>query len=129
MIGRALGGGSGTVLLLTERTTQMTVIKSLRRMARPARTHDGEGANAEVAAAPAAASLTAAEKRPTKQNLVLDLLQMEGGVPLSVIVEATGWLPHTARAFLTGLRKKGHAIGRIKLEGETRYVIVPAPAS
>ena len=113
---------------LTERTTQMTVINNLRRMARPASTLDGGGANAEVTAAPAATSLTAAEKGPTKQSLVLGLLQKEGGAPLTAIVEATGWLHHTCRAFLTGLRKKGHAIERIKLDGETRYVIAPAPA-
>ncbi len=113
---------------LTERTTQMTVIKNLRRMARPAPTLDGVGTIAEAAAVPAAASLTAAETRPTKQGLVLDLLRRQGGVPLSAIVEATGWLPHTARAFLTGLRKKGHAIERIKVEGATRYTILRAPA-
>ena len=116
------------VLLLTERTTPMTIIKNLRRMARPAPALDGESAKAEVAAVPDSASFTTAEKRPTKQTLVIGLLQKEGGVPLSAIVEATGWLPHTSRAALTGLRKKGHAIERIKLDGETRYVIAPASA-
>ncbi len=65
-------------------------------------------------------------KRPTKQALVLSLLQGEGGVPLTAIVDATGWLPHTARAALTGLRKKRHAIVRTKVESETRYMILAA---
>ena len=29
----------------------------------------------------------------------------------------TGWLPHTTRAALTGLRKRGYAVRREKLEG------------
>ena len=65
-------------------------------------------------------------KRPTKQALVLMLLQRAGGVPINAIVEATGWLPHTARAALTGLRKKGHAIVRTKIDSEARYMISAA---
>ena len=98
------------VLLLTDRTTQMTTTNKPRRMARPA-----AASTAEPATAPA--------KRPTKQNLVLDLLRAEGGAPLAAIVAATDWLPHSARAALTGLRKQGHAIERSKLDGETRYAI------
>jgi hypothetical protein len=29
---------------------------------------------------------------------------------LDALVEATGWLPHTTRAALTGLRKRGYAV-------------------
>lgn len=32
-----------------------------------------------------------------------------GGASLDELAGATGWLPHTTRAALTGLRKKGHA--------------------
>lgn len=70
----------------------------------------------------------AAAKRPTKQNLVLDLLCQGGGTSLAAITEATGWLPHTARAALTGLRKKGHDIARCKIDGETRYAITASAA-
>jgi hypothetical protein len=58
---------------------------------------------------------------PTKQSLVLEILKRDGGAMLSDIVEATGWLPHTSRAALTGLRKKGHAIVTEKVDGKTRY--------
>ena len=30
---------------------------------------------------------------------------------LAKLVAATGWLPHTTRAALTGLRKRGYAVG------------------
>ena len=42
---------------------------------------------------------------PSKISLVLELLRHEEGAALAELVEATGWLPHTTRAALTGLRK------------------------
>jgi len=33
------------------------------------------------------------------------------GATLAELVAATGWLPHTTRAALTGLRKRGYAVG------------------
>jgi DNA-binding MarR family transcriptional regulator len=42
------------------------------------------------------------------------LLQREEGATLGELIDATGWLPHTTRAALTGLRKKGHAIEKTK---------------
>ncbi len=40
------------------------------------------------------------------------------------MIEATNWLPHTTRAALTGLRKKGHEIERSKRDDTTCYRIV-----
>ena len=34
---------------------------------------------------------------------------------------ATGWLPHTTRAALTGLKKKGHAVTSTKTDGARTY--------
>lgn len=42
----------------------------------------------------------------SKQALVIDILKQQGDTTLADIVAATGWLPHTSRAALTGLRKK-----------------------
>ena len=90
----------------------MTKTNKPRRMARPPQ-------------APATAP-EPEPKRTTKQDQVLELLRREGGAPLGAITEATGWLPHTARAALTGLRKKGHEVTRSKVEGETRYSVQSA---
>ena len=60
-------------------------------------------------------------KGPTKAAAVLTLLQRDKGATLSELVEATGWQPHTTRAMLTGLRKKGHAIERRKRDDLTCY--------
>lgn len=62
-------------------------------------------------------------RHQTKQALILSMLHGGGGVPITAIVEPTGWQPHTARAALPGLRKKGYAIVRTKIDRETRYMI------
>ena len=70
--------------------------------------------------APAAAP---AGKTPAKATLVLDLLRRPVGATLAELIELTGWLPHTTRAALTGLRKKGHEITRGKRDGVTFYTV------
>lgn len=59
----------------------------------------------------------------SKITQVLALLSREQGTTLTEITGTTGWLPHTARAALTGLRKKGHDIARYKRGTETCYRI------
>ncbi len=59
--------------------------------------------------------------RPTKTALVLAMLQRDQGATLADLVEVTGWLPHTTRAALTGLRKKGHALVKGKRAEVTCY--------
>jgi len=54
---------------------------------------------------------------------VITLLQRPGGARLDEIIAITGWLPHTTRAALTGLRKKGHTVERAKRDGVTCYSI------
>ncbi|WGJ15303.1 DUF3489 domain-containing protein [Methylocapsa sp. D3K7] len=53
----------------------------------------------------------------SKQALLISLLMAAEGAPLGTIVAATGWLPHTVRAALTGLRKRGYAIARLQESG------------
>lgn len=59
--------------------------------------------------------------RQTKAVLVLALLERPEGAVMAELTEATGWLPHTVRAALTGLRKKGHGIDRTTRYGKTCY--------
>ena len=63
------------------------------------------------------------EPRFNKSDLVIGLLQRTGGATLDDIVAATGWLPHTTRAALTGLKKKGHHVTSEKADGLRRYRI------
>lgn len=61
---------------------------------------------------------------PTKAANVQKLLSRPKGATLSEIMEATGWLSHSARAFMTGLRKKGDNLVReCRTSGETSWRI------
>jgi hypothetical protein len=63
---------------------------------------------------------SASSKRESKIDFVLGLLQRPEGATIEQLVAATGWLPHTSRAALTGLKKKGHVVTSEKLEGQGR---------
>ena len=66
----------------------------------------------------------------SKQALVTAMLGANGGATLDALIQATGWLPHTTRAALTGLRKRGFSIERSREAGEASlYRIAPALAS
>ncbi len=83
----------------------------------------GEGgavAASEATVVPAPATAT---PRATKAGAVLALLSQPAGATLGELISLTGWLPHTTRAALTGLRKKGHAIVRGTRDGTTCYRI------
>jgi hypothetical protein len=59
-----------------------------------------------------ASSEARAPRDGSKISAVISLLQQENGATIDEIVKATGWLPHTTRAALTGLRKRGYTIER-----------------
>ncbi|MBB6503769.1 hypothetical protein F4693_000724 [Sphingomonas endophytica] len=79
-----------------------------------------------VDTASAARPAPAGPPRTSKINGVVALLSRNDGATLPELIEATGWLPHTTRAALTGLRKKGREIARGKRDGATCYRIVVA---
>jgi hypothetical protein len=71
---------------------------------------------------PASAVAPLTTKMPaSKSATVLAHLQREQGATLAELVAVTGWQPHTTRAMLTGLRKKGHAIERRKRDDVSCY--------
>lgn len=57
----------------------------------------------------------------SKQASVIALLTRDVGATLDQMIEATGWLPHTTRAALTGLRKRGYEIISEKTDGVRTY--------
>ena len=80
----------------------------------------------EKGAPPLAVSPEPTTPRVSKSGAVLALLQRDDGATLAELIAATGWLPHTTRAALTGLRKKGHAVERTKRDGATCYRVAAA---
>jgi hypothetical protein len=62
-----------------------------------------------------------APKAPSKQQQLAALLVRDEGATLDQMITVTGWLPHTTRAALTGLKKKGYAISSDKIDGVRTY--------
>lgn len=82
--------------------------------------HDGRAERKQGSNSP---SQVAQAERITKIGTVLGLLRRVDGVTLAELVAATGWLPHTTRAALTGLRKKGHVLEKATRDGTTVYLL------
>jgi hypothetical protein len=98
-----------------------------RRIARePKAKENAPSTNAATAAKPATVAAPKEPRGPSKIASVITLLQRSEGATLAEMVEATGWLPHTTRAALTGLKKKGHVIIKDKRGDVTCYRITRA---
>ena len=66
-------------------------------------------------------------RRPTgKLGEVLQAISAEAGATLVEITALTGWLPHTARAAVTGLRKRGFEVALIQQNGRKAYRLTAA---
>lgn len=72
-------------------------------------------------------SQEAPPRRPTgKLGEVLQAISAEAGATLTEITTLTGWLPHTARAAVTGLRKRGFDVVLIQQNGRKAYCLTAA---
>jgi hypothetical protein len=67
----------------------------------------------------------------TKLAQVVELLQQDRGASIAELILVTGWLPHTTRAALTGLRKRGFvtAIDRSNKERGSIYRVERCPTA
>jgi hypothetical protein len=64
----------------------------------------------------------------SKLAQVIDLLKQSDGATIANLTDATGWLPHTTRAALTGLRKRGYAVIRERIDGGQSIYRILGPA-
>ena len=106
------------------RRPSMTTATNTPTASKPARAHRAKVA---VNALPPTVAKTA-----TKSDTVIKLLlRAKGATPMELIA-ATDWQPHSLRAFLSGLRKKGREVVREERKGggfAYRIVIAPAAAA
>ena len=79
-----------------------------------------EKASAKVTGPPADSD---ARRAPTKTDQLLTMLHAADGVSIEELSDRFGWMQHTTRAALTGVRKKGHAVIRGKQGSVTVYRI------
>lgn len=69
-------------------------------------------AKVEVTASDVLLVATKPSKQTSKSAAVQKMLSRNRGASLTEIMAATHWQPHSTRAFLTGLRKKGLVVLR-----------------
>jgi predicted ArsR family transcriptional regulator len=70
-------------------------------------------------------------KSQTKKAQLIKLLSVKAGADVPTISEKLGWLPHTTRAALSGLRKTGYELTSEKAGNgkPTRYRVIASPAT
>lgn len=84
-----------------------------------------EAQNAEIVT-PDLAPATAAKpgKNTSKSEAVIKMLSRGRGATLVEVTDATSWQPHSARAFFSGLRKRGLVLVREERKnGDNAYRI------
>lgn len=108
---RETGDGHGTTLIATEAGLaaigiEPVVARAVSKLC---------GARQEMVLVPKGAAETPADpsaKKPvairagTKQAQIIALIQRPEGASIAEIVEATGWMPHSARGLISGALKK-----------------------
>ncbi len=73
---------------------------------------------------------TSKPSKLTKKARLIRLLSKNTGADITSITKKFGWLPHTTRAVLSGLRKAGYEISSMKPGAgkPIKYHITSAPA-
>ena len=59
--------------------------------------------------------------KSSKRDQLAALLLRDEGATIDQMIAVLGWLPHTVRAALTGLKKLGYAIDSDKIDGLRTY--------
>jgi hypothetical protein len=107
--GKSVLGEGGAPLPTVKQETQMT--KSIKRKGASA-------SKAKVRSKPARAPAAAAAPRPgSKIEAAIELLRRPAGASTQELMLANGWLAHSTRAVMTGLRKRGYTVETIRGEG------------
>lgn len=90
----------------------------------------GPSSDAAREAAASAGTFSRAPRAGTKLDQIIVLLSRKGGATIDELTVATGWLPHTTRAALTGLRKRGYelSLARAERAGASVYRLAAAAA-
>ena len=67
---------------------------------------------------------TSRHLRPREKAIAL--MRRQNGATMTELTAATGWLPHSTRAIISGLRQQGLTITRTRRGEESCYRIVEA---
>ncbi len=86
---------------------------------------EGELGTSEVLQAPGE---TLQPSSTSKRDRLIALLSSPPGASVDTLTTELGWLPHTLRAAISGLRKRGLDVETIRHDGVTAYRFTPAQA-
>jgi hypothetical protein len=103
----------------------------LKAIGVPAQASGLESEPAGTAAGPTATpepKPTAAPRPGSKQAQLIAMLMQPDGKSIDELSQALGWLPHTTRAVISGLRKSGHVVSRAKSDDGQSLYRIEAPA-
>jgi hypothetical protein len=84
--------------------------------------------DADSQAGPQSEPATSTPRAGPKQALLLEMLSRENGATIDELIDATGWLPHTTRAAISGLRKRGQDVSNERNDGISRYHLAEVAA-
>lgn len=70
--------------------------------------------------------MTRTKKPKTKSSTVTQMISRERGATVAELEKATGWKPHSVRAFLSGVRRTATLVKEERSDGRSAYRIVPA---
>jgi Protein of unknown function (DUF3489) len=85
-----------------------------------------EGKSTRASSAVSRQPVARAPRTGTKLAKVIELLGRKDGVGVAELTSMTNWLPHTARAALTGLRKRGFEIERFQGKDDRSHYRIAA---
>jgi hypothetical protein len=123
------------------RAFSLKILKAGRAIVQPAGSHRKARNDEDEATQPeprdqafqseAVAPVDGMGRTTRKRDVVVALLQRDCGASIDDLMAVTGWLPHSTRAALTGLRKAGLPVERSRNPGSqvSVYRIAPSGAA
>ena len=116
------GAAKASVTVVAEKAALRTPSRQTEHRPAARAVRSNEGIRTE--ATPTAAR---APRAGSKLGSVLDMLSAEAGATIGELIAATGWLEHSTRAALTGLRRRGYELSltRGERDGASVYRIAP----
>jgi Mn-dependent DtxR family transcriptional regulator len=127
-IWRQDGDGRGFILLISDAGLAVldpgAEVASKKPAAKPAKVDKRTLNRSKVATGNGASAekISTGKKRPGgKVDAILTLVRRPEGAKIAELQKATGWQPHSVRAALTGLRKRGIKVTRERKDQVTTY--------